>query len=162
MSWATVAETLTYTGITVTEAEVEQAQAIVELFCDTSEEASDAGLISSKNLRFLKMAVAYQAAWITEHPDLFTHVDVSTMLQDGLQFVAGHENAFLLAPFARRSINRLSWKRNRSIRARRSRRQTNAGIRRIEYMGTIDRINSDGGAAHMDSDPTWSVWGGDE
>jgi len=162
MAWATEAETLTYTGITVTSAEIEQAQAIVELFADTSIEASDAGLISSKNLRFLKMAVAYQAAWITEHPDLFTHVDVSTMLQDGLQFVAGHENAFVLAPFARRSINRLSWKRNRSIRARRSKRQTAAGIRRIEYMGTIDHINTDGGAAHYDTDPSWSVWGADE
>lgn len=142
MAWATAAETLTYTGITVTDAEVEQAQVIVELFSDTTEDASDAGLISSKNLRFLKMAVAYQAAWITEHPDLFTHVDVSTMLQDGLQFVTGHENAFVLAPFTRRSINRLSWKRNRSLRVRRSKRQTQRSIRRIGYMGSVGGYNS--------------------
>jgi hypothetical protein len=145
MAWTTEAETFTYTGITVTAAEVEQAQVIVELFSDTTEDASDQGLISSKNLRFLKMAVAYQAAWITEHPDLFTHVDVSTMLQDGLQFTRGHENAMLLAPFARRAINRLSWKRNRSIKVKRSKRMTSRGIRRIEYGGTISSM-IDGGA----------------
>jgi hypothetical protein len=134
MTWATVAETFTYTGITVTEAEVEQAQAIVELFSDVTEDAN--ANISSKNLRFLKMAVAYQAAWITEHPDLFTHVDVSTMLQDGLQFVSGHENAFLLAPFARRAINRLSWKRNRSLKVKPSKRRQYRGATQIEWMGT--------------------------
>ena len=158
MAWATVAETLTYTGITVTEAEVQQAQFIVELFCDTTEEASDAGLISSKNLRFLKMAVAYQAAWITEHPDLFTHVDVSTMLQDGLQFTRGHENATLLAPLARRAINRLSWKRNRSIKVKRPKRTTSRGLRQIEYGGTYSNVNVDGGIAHMQIDVDSGSW----
>lgn len=161
MAWATTAEVLTYTGITVTQAEVDQAQFIVELFSDTTEDASDQGFISSKNLRFLKMAVAYQAAWITEHPDLFTHVDVSTMLQDGLQYTQGHENAMLLAPFARRAINRLSWKRNRSIKVKRPKRMTNAGIRRIYYNGTIDHIQTDGGAAFYTTDPGWSDWGAD-
>jgi hypothetical protein len=160
MAWATAAETFTYTGITVTGAEIEQAQAIVEIFSDTTIEASDAGLISSKNLRFLKMAVAYQAAWITEHPDLFTHVDVSTMLQDGLQFVTGHENAFLLAPFARRSIARLSWKRNRSIKIKRSKRQSARSLRRIMYGGTYSSGSVDGGA-HETTDPSWGTWESD-
>lgn len=132
MSWATAAETLTYTGIVVTDAEVAQAQAIVELFADVTEAAT----ISTKNTRLLKMAVAYQAAWITEHPDVFTHVDVSTMLQDGLQFVSGNENAFVLAPFARRAINRLSWRRNRSLKARLPKRRTMRGLRQIDYLGT--------------------------
>lgn len=137
MAWATTNEVLTYTGITVTQAEVDQAQFMIEMFADTTEDASDAGLISSKNLRFLKMAVAYQAAWITEHPDVFTHVDVSTMLQDGLQFTRGHENAMLLAPMARRAINRLSWMRNKNLRVKRSKRQTSRSIRRIGYMGSV-------------------------
>lgn len=158
MAWATEAEALTYTGITVTSAEIAQAQAIVELFADTTLDASAAGLISTKNLRLLKMAVAYQAAWITEHPDVFTHVDVSTMLQDGLQFTRGHENAMLLAPFARRAINRLSWKRNRSIKIKRSKRSTSHGQRLIEYGGVFSSVNIDGGA-HQTTDPSWGVWG---
>ncbi len=132
MAWATTAEAFTYTGIPVTTAQIEQAQFIVELFSDVTEDAT----VSSKNQRFLKMAVAYQAAFITEHPDLFTHVDVSTMLQDGLQFTRGHENAFLLAPMARRAINRLSWRRNRSLKVRPSKRRTLRGLNQVEWMGT--------------------------
>lgn len=160
MAWATTAEVLTYTGITVTAAEVNQAQFIVELFADTTEDASTQGFISTKNLRFLKMAVAYQAAWITEHPDVFTHVDISTMLQDGLQFTRGHENAMLLAPFARRSINRLSWKRNRSIKVKRPKRTTGRGLRRVLYGGTYNSGSFDGGA-HETTDPAWGTWESD-
>ena len=82
MTWATTGETLTYTGIEVTSAELNQAQFIVELFADVTEDAA----ISTKNLRLLKMAVAYQAAYITDTPDLFTHVDVSTISSGGPQF----------------------------------------------------------------------------
>jgi hypothetical protein len=159
MTWATAAETLTYTGIVVTDAEVAQAQVIVELFADVTEAAT----ISTKNTRLLKMAVAYQAAWITEHPDLFTHVDVSTMLQDGLQFVSGHENAFVLAPFARRAINRLSWRRTRSLKARLPKRRTMRGLRQIDYLGTsynngaaIDRKGS-----AFDASDDGGLWDGE-
>jgi hypothetical protein len=157
MSWATTAETLTYTGIEVTDAEIAQAQAIVELFADVTEDAT----LSTKNSRLLKMAVAYQAAWITEHPDLFTHVDVSTMLQDGLQFVSGHENAFVLAPFARRAINRLSWRRNRSIKVRRPKRSTMRGLRQIDYLGTSYNLNGaaiDRKGSAFDSSDDGGLW----
>jgi hypothetical protein len=152
MAWATEAEALTYTGITVTSAEIEQAQVIVELFTDITEEADD--YLSTKNLRLLKMAVAYQAAWITEHPDLFTHVDVSTMLQDGLQFTRGHENAMVLAPFARRAINRLSWRRNRSIKVRPSKRRTIKGLQSIEWAGSgsIGTSRSEGSSFESSTD----------
>lgn len=142
MAWATVGETLTYTKITVDQGDIESAQFMVEIFSDVTEDA-DAN-ISSKNLRLLKMAVAYQAAWISDHPDIFTHVDVSTMLQDGIQFTNAHANAGVLAPMAKRAIDRLSWKRNRSIKIKRSKRQTQKGIRRIGYLGSIDSCSTDG------------------
>lgn len=142
MAWATVGETLTYTKITVDQADIESAQFMVEIFSDVTEDA-DAN-ISTKNLRLLKMAVAYQAAWISDHPDIFTHVDVSTMLQDGIQFTNAHANAGVLAPMAKRAIDRLSWKRNRSIKIKRSKRQTQKGIGRIGYLGTIDSCSTDG------------------
>lgn len=150
MAWATTGEVLTYTGITVTEAEIQQAQFMVEMFADVTEDA----IVSTKNLRFLKMATAYQAAWITEHPDLFTHVDVSTMLQDGLQFTRGHENATLLAPMARRAINRLSWRRNRSIKIRPSKRRTMKGLQQIEWQGSgsVGTSRSEGSAFESSTD----------
>lgn len=118
MAWATISETQTYTGIAVGQDNIDAAQAMIELFADVTEDCTN---ISSKNLRMLKMAVAYQAAWISDHPDVFTHVDVSTMLQDGVQFTNAHANAGVLAPMAKRALDRLSWRRNRSIRIRQRR-----------------------------------------
>lgn len=118
MPWATTAETLAYTRITVTDEELDSAQAMVELFADVTEASSDAGNISPKNLRLLKLAVAYQAAWMTSQPDLFTRSDVGLMTQDGISFTSPHANSGILAPMARRAIDRLSWRRNRNQRIR--------------------------------------------
>jgi hypothetical protein len=116
VTWATEQDVATYTGMTVTEPQIVQAQAIVELFADVTEDASDAGLISTKNLRLLRMAVSYQAAWMPLNPDLFTHHDAQSVTQDSVSVTPAHANAALLAPLAKRSIDRLSWRRNRGLR----------------------------------------------
>lgn len=115
-SWASISETQSYTGIAVSQDHIDMAQAMIELFADVIYDQSDK--ISTKNLRLLKMAVAYQAAWIVDHPDLFTHTDVTSINQDGIFYVHAHENAYLIAPMARRALKRLSWMRNKSIRVR--------------------------------------------
>jgi|SRR6185369_3789521 len=107
--WATAEQTLNRTRIPVTEDDIASAQMIVELFANTTTDASDAGLISSRNLRLLSFATSYQAAWMTEHPDVFTSVDVTSFSQDGMSAQQAHANAHLLAPLAKRCIDRLSW-----------------------------------------------------
>lgn len=144
MTWATTSDVATYTGITVTGAQVEQAQAVVELFADTTQEASDDGLISSKNLRLLKLAVAYQAAWITQHPDAFTNMDTSNFSQDQVSATMAHANAGILAPLAKRSIDRLSWRRIRPLR-----------IGRRADAGGIPRRMNLTSAVLDDNDPRW-------
>jgi hypothetical protein len=114
--WATTGDVATYTGLTVTAAQVAQAQAVVEIFADTTTAASDAGNISEKNLRLLKQAVAYQAGWISQHPDAFTNMDVTSVSQDQVSATFRHDNAGILAPLAKRCIDRLSWKRIRPLR----------------------------------------------
>lgn len=118
MTWATVTDTLSYTKITVQESDIDSAQALIEIFADVTEASSDAGLISPKNLRLLKLAVAYQAAWATNQPDLYTRSDVGLMTQDGISFTSPHANSAILAPMAKRALDRLSWKRNRNQRIR--------------------------------------------
>lgn len=120
-SWASIAETTAYTGITVSQNNLDVAQSMIELFADVV--YGQTADISTKNARLLKMAVAYQAAWLTAHPDLFTHVDINTMNQDGIFYTQRNENSYVLAPMARRAINRLSWKRNRNIKVRPSTRR---------------------------------------
>ena len=118
MAWATISDVNTYTGVTVTDATITKAQALIELFADTTEAASDAGLIAPRNLRLLRMAVSYQAAWMGEHPDVFTSTDVDSYSQDGASAKQSHANAHLLAPLAKRCVDRLTW-RTAPLRAHR-------------------------------------------
>lgn len=143
--WATTDDALTYTGIITTAAQVAQAQAVVELFADVTEEA----LISGKNLRILKLAVSYQAAWITQHPDAFTNMDTTSVSQDQVSATWLHANAGILAPLAKRSIDRLSWKRNRAIRIRRRGEGT-----------MIPRLLNATSAVADDNDPRWEPLSG--
>lgn len=120
-AWATISETLSYTRISVEQEDLDSAQFMIELFADVVYGQTEK--ISTKNLRLLKMAVAYQAAWMTEHPDLFTHTDIQSINQDGIFYVHQNENSYLLAPMARRCIKRLSWNRVRNIKVRPSTRR---------------------------------------
>ncbi len=115
-AWATISETLSYTRINVELEDLDAAQVMIEIFADVVYGQTDN--LSAKNLRLLKMAVAYQAAWMTQHPDLFTHTDIQSINQDGIFYVHQHENSYLLAPMARRCIKRLSWMRTRNIKIR--------------------------------------------
>lgn len=150
MAWATTSDVITYTGINATAAQVEQAQAVVEMFADTTEDASDAGNISEKNLRLLKLAVAYQASWITQHPDAFTSMDASSVSQDQVSATFTHANAGILAPLAKRCIDRLSWKRIRPLRI---------GAR--SQAGHIPRTMNLTSAVMDDDDPRWQPMGMD-
>jgi hypothetical protein len=157
MAWATISETLTYTGITVGADNIEAAQAMIELFADVTEDSDDN--ITSKNARLLKMAVAYQAAWITDHPDVFTHIDISTMLQDGIQYSQRHENAGVLAPMARRAIDRLSWRRTRSIRIRKRNRRRSVLDQTVDFVGGYSGrgYGSKNNTPFEDDDLSWTA-----
>jgi hypothetical protein len=145
-AWASIAETLTYTSISVSQDNIDAAQAMIELFSDVIYDQTIDGdgtaLIGAKNLRLLKMAVAYQAAWMTEHPDLFTHTDIQSINQDGIFYVHAHENSYLIAPMARRALKRLSWMRNKNIRIRPSYRRTVRKSYTQESASGFDLIDS--------------------
>lgn len=145
MAWTTTSAVQDLTGITVSLDGINAAQSVVEMFAGTTEDASDAGNISTKNLRLLGLAVAYQAAWLTQHPDAFTSMDVENATQDGMSFAWAHANAHILAPLAKRAIDRLSWKGNRSILIRKS----------GDFTGDIPSTNTYTSAVRDDNDPRW-------
>ncbi|HVL63446.1 MAG TPA: hypothetical protein VM430_18865 [Microbacterium sp.] len=113
MAWATEAEVLALTGRTVTADQVAQAQAIIELFAETTPEA-DADQ-SAKTLRLLNRAVSWQAAWMATQIDIDARVDVQTLSQDGVSTQFSGDDAQYLAPLAARCLNKLPWRRSRSV-----------------------------------------------
>ncbi|WP_433242534.1 hypothetical protein [Actinomadura nitritigenes] len=114
-NWATTDDVDTYTGAVVEGADVTRAEFIVGLFADADPEDTTS-TISAKNRRLLRAATAYQAAWMQQHPDVFSNLDADSVRQDGVDVSHSHQNAGVLAPLAKRSIDRLSWRRSRSLR----------------------------------------------
>lgn len=110
--WASVSDVNVVTGVTVTEAQLAQAQSVIELMTGRTADASS--LMKARDLHWLKMAVAYEAAWLPDKPDLLTQTDVTSYNQDGATANL-KADAQILAPLARRAMKRLSWRGNRSV-----------------------------------------------
>lgn len=145
MAWCTISDVINLTGVSVNTETVTAAQSVIEIFAGTTEEASDAGNISSTNLRLLLHAVAYQAAWLASHPDAFATIDVQSASQDNISYTPAHANAQILAPMAKRCMDRLSWKRHRNIIIRKQR----------DWSGSIPLTNNYDSTARDDNDPRW-------
>lgn len=113
-AWATPQQ-VDATGMAVTQQQLAQAQASVEVFCNRI--YADTPRIRPRDVHWLGQAVAYQAAWITEQYDLATRLDATATSQDGVsnQLTA---DALVLAPMAGRALRRCSWMRSRTIHVR--------------------------------------------
>jgi len=111
--WATPADVAEIAGAEVTDAQIRQAQAVVELRVGRTAEATPH--IRGRDLRWLKQAVAYQAVWMADQPDLFTRSETSgPVIQDGIH-ISQTPQAQTMAPLALVALRRLSWRGNRSV-----------------------------------------------
>lgn len=113
MSWATPAEALGITGESVTQAKLDQAYQVVELYTGVTTDALSN--LRPRDLRLLKQAEAYQAAWLARQVDYLGRSDFDLVSQDGLQYSKGDRDAHELAPLAKAAISRLSWRRSRTV-----------------------------------------------
>lgn len=107
MARVTTQEVKTLTGRTVTDDEIARAESHLELFHGLIVARPD---ITDRDAEWLKRAVAYQAAWMQGHPDLYEREDVTSASQDGESASFRNVEAHLLAPLARKALRRLSWK----------------------------------------------------
>ena len=113
MTWATAAETLALTGVSVTTTQLAQAQGIIDVFSGVVEDAVDD--LTVRDRRLLRYATAYQAAWMTQQIDVTSRTDVSSLDQDGITVTLANQDALVLAPLAVRCLKRLSWLGSRSV-----------------------------------------------
>lgn len=116
-AWAQVADVATYTGVVVDAPQVMQAQAAIEIMCGRTYLVPQ-DTMKARDIYYLKLAVAYQCAWMTQQPDFFGRSDVSSFSQDGQSITydpATAGKALVCAPLARRALKRLTWMRSRSL-----------------------------------------------
>lgn len=106
-TWVTVAEVATITGATVVDADIIKAENVLDAVTGCGDLKPTQ--LRSRNLRALKLAAAYQAAWMKEQVDLHTRHDVTTMSAEGGSFATRDELTLILAPLARQSLKRATW-----------------------------------------------------
>lgn len=110
--YVTVDDVLDITGKAVDTTSLRAAQHVIEMYVNRT----DSTHMKAKDLHWLSLAVAYQAVYMDEHPELFTTLDVAALSQGDISvtyresIVDAH-----VAPLARMAIRRLSWMRTRSI-----------------------------------------------
>jgi hypothetical protein len=114
-SWAQAADVAALTGTTVTDAQVTQAQAIIDMFSARTYDALPR--IGARDVYWLKLAVVYQARWMLDQPDMFSRLDFATITM-GSRPVQLKDDSLRLAPLAAKALKRCSWLRSRSLHIR--------------------------------------------
>jgi hypothetical protein len=140
-SWAQSADVAAITGVTITDAQVMQAQAMIDMFSARTYEALPR--IGTRDLYWLKLATAYQCAWMLAQPDLFTRLDFATIAA-GSRPVQLKDDSLRIAPMASKALKRCSWLRSRSLHVR------------APFVDGLTPISSDPDSGGNDSYELWS------
>jgi len=112
-TWATPAEATSITGGTITQAQLNVAYHVIEIFVGAV--VNSRANLTNRDLRGLKKAESYQAAWMAAQIDLTGRSDATLVAQDGLQYSKGDPDMHILGPLAKAAIMRLSWMRTRTM-----------------------------------------------
>ena len=112
--WSSVTQVFDLTGVSVTEAELARAEAVIGISCGRDPDTTPLASLSVRDRSWLGKAVAYQAAWMQAQPDMFTRSAVTSYGDNG-QSLTFAPSGQTLAPLARRALARLSWKGTTSV-----------------------------------------------
>lgn len=112
--WATVAEVGDVTGVTLTTAQIKQAQHALETISGLVVDDVTITKLSARDRRWLRNAVAYQAAFMAPAPDYLERQRVKSAGADG-QSATFTADGSELAPLARKALRKLSWRGSRSV-----------------------------------------------
>lgn len=124
-AWASAQQVIDATGVTVTQAQLAQAQEDIEVFSNRI--FADADRIRPRDLHWLSVAVARQAAWLAGQYGIETRLDSTAISQDGVSSQLT-THALVLAPMAARALHRCSWMRSRTVHVRAPIDRTGFGI----------------------------------
>ena len=114
-AWATAQTVIDATGVTVTDQQLAQAQADIEIFSNRI--YADTPRIRDRDLYWLGRAVARQAAWLAGQVGLETRLDATQIQQDQVSTTL-QGDGLVLAPMAKRALQRVSWMRSRTVHVR--------------------------------------------
>lgn len=120
-TWCTVADVQDLANTTVSEAVLAQAGAMIDMASArpyaifvTGVPAGQVSKIGAADLYWLKLACAYQAAWLASQPDAFSRTNVK-QIGRGTGSLMLDETALILGPLAKQAFKRVSFLKSRSL-----------------------------------------------
>lgn len=119
----TPAEVNGITGVTPSVTDIVTATGIVESVTGVDLSTAPSLPFRKADVRHLKQAVAWQARYVKEHPDVLTREAGMTGANTNgvsVSWGPGGSEGGLVAPLARMALRRLSWRGSRSVRMRAS------------------------------------------
>lgn len=118
MGWATTQDVTDIAGVTVTTAQLAQAQGTVEIHANRISGTAFDATVSVRDLAWLKRSVCWQAAWLTEQVDFATRSSYDQLSQDSTQHTTRAPSDIVLAPLAARALKNVTWKGSRTVNVR--------------------------------------------
>lgn len=112
-TWCSITDVATYTGVTVDASTLAQAGATIDIHAGRAY-AIDGSRIGSRDAYWLKLACAYQAAWLPSQVDMFSRID-ALGIQAARRMIMLRDTALVLSPNARKALKRVSWLKTRSV-----------------------------------------------
>lgn len=112
--FASITDIQTITGVIVSDVDRGTAANVIEMLTGLIEEVPRTD-ISDRDRYWLKLATAYQAAFVSATPDFRERLAVMSYSDSGQSMTLMDRDAHILAPLARRAIKRLSWRGPRGI-----------------------------------------------
>jgi len=117
VKWATVADVLAVTKKVVTQEDIDAAVFTIELGTGAIQDV-ERPYLSRRDYYWLRLAVCYQAAWLTTQPDHIERSALESVNQDGVNISAPNTDWLKYGPLTIAAIKRLSWKGTRTLAPR--------------------------------------------
>lgn len=115
MTWSTEAEASSITKTNISSDDLETASAVLDIYVAVQEDALSE--MKPRDIRLLKKAEAFQAAWMKAQIDFLTRTDTDQVNHDNVRYSKGDRDMHVLAPLAKTCINKLSWRTTRTLDA---------------------------------------------
>jgi hypothetical protein len=111
--WASTTDVYNVTGVQVTAPQLQRAHWVLRSFVPIDPADPGEHFRATDRLKLFR-AECFQAAWMFEQIDVSTRTDVSQLSQDGLTFTYANPDAVVLAPLAKRNVDRLTFNASRN------------------------------------------------
>ena len=125
LTWATVQDVQTITGFVVTQQQLLLSGFVIDAYSGRpySFTGPDGTVfnwnenVGDADAYWMKLAVCFQAAWMTAQPDMYTRLDLANLPAKGRPLTL-NPGALALGPLTQKALGRVSWLRSRALHVR--------------------------------------------